>query len=248
MSRMFRFSLVALALVLVVTTFTQAGVPANGTPKKSFFPSDSKPFGQSYTEWSADWWRWALSIPPEYMPILDPTGDACAVGQHGPVWFLSGNFGGVSVRSCAVPADKALFFPLINCEWENIWIGQPILSLDELFALCALPGDPILTLEIDGVAPLPSTSSNPRDESLLDFRATAGPFDYSFPLNNLAAQPQGVYYPAISDGYWMMLKPLSPGAHTVRFTADNGFGFNLDVTYNLQVIALEGLCASPPCP
>jgi len=248
MSKIVRYSLVALALVSLAAAVAQAGVPANGTPKKDFFPPDSKPFGQSYAAWSADWWRWALSIPPEYMPIIDPTGDACAVGQHGPVWFLAGTFGGLAVRSCAVPANKALFFPLINCEWENVWVGQPVLTIEELYALCAPPGTPALTLEVDGASLLPSTSSNPKDLSLLDFRATSAVFDYSFPANNLAGQPQGVYYPAISDGWWMMLKPLTPGNHTVRFTADNGFGFNLDVTYNLQVIALEGLCASPPCP
>lgn len=35
------------------------------------------------------------------------------VGQHGSVWFLAGvfNSGAPTVRSCAVPKGKALFFP-----------------------------------------------------------------------------------------------------------------------------------------
>jgi hypothetical protein len=36
---------------------------------------------------------------------------------------------------------------------------------------------------------------------------------------------------AFSDGYWVMLNPLKPGAHTIRFK-----GGNIDVTYNLTVV------------
>jgi hypothetical protein len=254
-----RLSWIIVALVIVGATAAVAQVHVAQPPrdrerielavqKTQYYPPNSKPFGRTYREWSADWWRWALSIPPAYMPIIDPTGDSCAVGQHGPVWFLSGTFGETVVRHCAVPGGRALFFPLINCEWENIWVGQPILPINELYALCAPASIPVLTLEVDGVPLLPSEAVDPDDASLLDFRATADVFDYSLPLDNIAGQPQGVYYPAISDGWWMMLKPLAPGSHTLRFTASNDSGFYLDVTYELDVIALEGICASPPCP
>ena len=37
------------------------------------------------------------------------------VGQSGSVWFLAGIFGGGSAtRTCAVPAGKALYFPVLN--------------------------------------------------------------------------------------------------------------------------------------
>lgn len=51
---------------------------------------------------------------------------------------------------------------------------------------------------------------------------------------------------AVSDGYWIMLTPLSAGDHTVRFTgsfrdpeSDDLF-FGLDVTYELSVIGGQG--------
>jgi hypothetical protein len=41
---------------------------------------------------------------------------------------------------------------------------------------------------------------------------------------------------AVVDGYWLMLKPLSPGKHVIHFTASNATtGFALDVTYNVTV-------------
>ncbi len=63
---------------------------------------------------SGHWWQWALSIPAAINPITDATGEFAAVGQSGPVWYLAGNFGGTTVRTVTVPADKALFFPILN--------------------------------------------------------------------------------------------------------------------------------------
>jgi hypothetical protein len=42
---------------------------------------------------------------------------------------------------------------------------------------------------------------------------------------------------AASDGYWLMLEPLSPGTHTIEFggTAKNT-GFQLNVTYTITVV------------
>jgi NAD(P)-dependent dehydrogenase (short-subunit alcohol dehydrogenase family) len=48
----------------------------------------------------------------------------------GPVWFLAGSFGATVVRSCLVPAGKALFFPLVNQEWDNIVCVDPDTSYD----------------------------------------------------------------------------------------------------------------------
>lgn len=47
---------------------------------------------------------------------------------------------------------------------------------------------------------------------------------------------------SVSDGYWIMLPPLSRGNHTIRFTgsfrdpATGDLFFGLDVTYDLLVV------------
>jgi len=47
------------------------------------------------------------------------------------------------------------------------------------------------------------------------------------PPNNFEA---GSYFPAVDEGYYIMLAPLSPGNHTLHFGAPW-----LDITYNLVV-------------
>ena len=49
-------------------------------------------------------------------PLLDDTGEHSFVNQNGPVWFLAGTFGEGKCpkRKCAIPAGKAILFPVIN--------------------------------------------------------------------------------------------------------------------------------------
>src|SRR2546423_13002944 len=79
------------------------------------FPLDSEPYDLSYIEWTGKWWRWALCIPKSNNPLLDSTGEHCAEGQTGPVWFLAGTTCKIhsSERKCTIPSGKALLFPII---------------------------------------------------------------------------------------------------------------------------------------
>lgn len=87
--------------------------------KLALADEDRLPFLPALT---AHWWEWALSIPTGQNPMLDPTGEDCMIGQRGELWFLAGVFavnGGTVTRACSVPADKALFFPVINSFVNN---------------------------------------------------------------------------------------------------------------------------------
>ncbi|HEC19367.1 MAG TPA: hypothetical protein ENI97_08485 [Gammaproteobacteria bacterium] len=61
------------------------------------------------------WWQWAVSMPASESPVRDRMGDKCGVNQVGPVWFLAGGYGSSHIkRSCTLPSDKYIFFPVIN--------------------------------------------------------------------------------------------------------------------------------------
>ena len=75
----------------------------------------TKPEGQTYGRWAAEWWQWALGIPALVNPLTDTTGEDCAQRQVDSVWFLAGSMSSDPVvRTCEFPAGKSLFFPLIN--------------------------------------------------------------------------------------------------------------------------------------
>ena len=197
-------------------------------------------------EWSANWWQYILSIPSDTNPLLDRTGNNCTLVQHGPVWFFEGLTGvdgppnPVATRTCSIPENTTLFFPLINIVDINV-TNQPAAELRGEIAGC-LDAANSLSLAVDGQV------ISSKDLSRLRVRSV--PFVAVLPAGGVPTippTPAGIYSPAVDDGYYAMLRPLSVGQHTVHFTgatpgcdyAPTNFhidGWNLDVTYNLTVV------------
>jgi hypothetical protein len=47
--------------------------------------------------------------------------------------------------------------------------------------------------------------------------------------------PAGTYSPQVADGYYMLLAPLSVGAHTIVVHVISSLGFEYVITYNITV-------------
>lgn len=238
---------------------------AQGNPNPGVHPVNSKPYGLSYAEWSARWWQWILSIPADSTgapnPNLDATGKYCAEGQSGQVWFLAASFGTLPTpidRTCTVPVGKSILIPILNqadgaglldCGGPapydvpcaqftyNGKVGVPALYEEAKVS----QDNPSLTLSLDGV-PL---------EQLTAYRVQSPVFAYSMTTSNVISyllgvfglpgpEPAGTYYPAVSDGYWVMFTPLSAGHHTIHFEGVQAGGFATGgITYHLTIRAQD---------
>ncbi len=218
-------------LLVPVSQFALAQDPTNGLGNPAIFPTDSHPYGVSYSEWTAKWWQWAHSIPTQSNPQLDMTGEHCAQAQNqtGPVWFLAGTSGGSIERTCTVPSGKAILFPVVN----TINIRAASETDEELLAVAKSMADSVTTLEasINGV-PL---------QNLWNFRIQSPFFDVILPNDNIFGISSGSYR-AVADGYWVFLEPLPPGQHEIRFhgamvdpTAASTLNFETVVTYHVIV-------------
>jgi hypothetical protein len=188
---------------------------------------------------SAEWWQWTLSFPEAASPQLDVTGERCTVGQRGSVWFLVGNFGGTTTRSCSIPEGKTLFFPVINSinvDTPNVCgQGAVRMPLAELRALSVgfVDGATSLSVEVDGklVKQLRRVQSRVFEIALPEQNVFDAPCAFA------GGVPAGIYSPAVDDGIYVELQPLAIGSHTVHIHAENlAAEFVLDVTYNLTVV------------
>jgi hypothetical protein len=207
----------------------------------------SLPGGLSYPQWSAKWWQWFLSIPFPIHPFWDTTGAYCDVDQSGPVWFLAG---GSATRTCTVPARKMILFPLYNLEndypcpdpnfhpgpgqsleqfltigYGDIWGARQY--VDHITALSAsLDGIPVKDLTLP--------SEHPKYRATSPLFVFHGDRSLRVPLDPCI----GPLRMAVSDGYWIMLKPLPPGSHTLIFSStwtDPSGSYPGTTTYNLWI-------------
>src|SRR5215203_4555508 len=70
----------------------------------------------------AAWWQWALEEPTSQNPLVGSYDESTDTGEiqcdgsnSSGTWFLGGSFSTAPVdRTCTVPADTQLFFPVVN--------------------------------------------------------------------------------------------------------------------------------------
>ena len=189
-------------------------------------PPNSMAYGGKYSDWAAEWGQMMFSIPASENPITDDTGSKCVIGQRGPVWFLAGNFGGTTTRSCSIPEQNALFFPIINFTDINV-ANQTAKELRAEVQPCI---DSVTTLSV-------AVDGNFVQRLRERFFVRSEVFDVTFPEDGFL--DPGTYSPAIDDGFYVMLKPLSVGAHTLHFTGVSAGCFSVDVTYNLTIVPVS---------
>ena len=207
------------------------------------------------------WWKWILGIPAENSPVLDETGEDCAVDQKGPIWYLAGfagssegpPFGGSAERDCTIPEGKAILIPIFNvvcAEQTDAAVIKDVLGLQ--------PNDPIppsqlkeglirctdfymsfvdtKQFSIDGLAL--------EEDDFNDFKVVSPQFQIVYPEGNVFNQiPTNVKQKAVAQGYWILVTGLEPGEHTIEVVSGlSAFEFLTDVTYYLTI---EGKHTSP---
>ncbi len=228
-------NIIATLVVAAGLTISVSPPPAQaqGNPNPGIVPN-----GPKYEKLSALWWQWLFSIPAATNPGDDTTGANCAQSQGifgGNVWFLSGTSGGSATRSCAIPPGQFLFFPIVTVvtgsgvfDCDPTSPGSPGVPCDvaTLRAIAASFADNPLLLEasIDG-RPL---------QNLSDYRAQSPVFSITTPADSITGF-SGTFTPQVADGYYLLVTPLSPGAHTIRFRGIFNDGFDSEVTYFLTV-------------
>lgn len=203
---------------------------------------------KTYAGLGAEWWQWAVQVPAVDSPLFDPTGAKCRVGQEGTVWFLATTLGNgdpdvPTTRQCEIPGNTALFFPVINTAY---------------FAFLNDPPETRTAAAIRAAADSPCDTSTISNLSVtIDGRPVAKPgefatsveqsplFQAQLPTDNIfgadpSSIPDLVLSPAAHKGFYIYVKPLTPGSHTIEWTAtwECSWGpMNENMRYELNVLS-----------
>lgn len=235
------FAAIPVASAQATPAGTVSVVPINGTVG-----------GLTYGQLSEQWWQRAMAL------TADQFG-TCANEPSGQVFFLGESTGGTASSSCTVPAGKFIMFPVFNAEWSQAEAAAQFQLTGSICFINGVNGKPITgtdfkalsdcakTQVFKGLPPAGGTLEADVDgqtlPNLTDFRAPSPPPLFTF--TTVAGNPFGLC-PALgdcplttmaaSDGFWIILNPLSAGVHTLHFNANVPFfPFTSDVTYTLTV-------------
>jgi hypothetical protein len=233
-ARFLRFKVLVGLFAFIGAASAQADDP---TPRIA--PIDKKPAGQTYGRWAVEWQQWAVSIPAAVSPLLDTTGEHCAQRQVDKVWFLAGTFGpGPVTRTCTIPPGKSLFFPLISTAYFAFLNDAPDTRTEEFVRAAGSCTEPAtISVSIDDFkVPKPTRFFTGASGSQSPFFNAQLPPGNVFNLNETQAFELGLS-PSAEQGYYLFVRPLRAGTHTIRWIASGCTpGNSQDITYHLTVV------------
>ena len=224
-SRSRRFAAALAGLLLL------ANAASSLAEEPEVLPPSSLPYGYSYEEWSAKFWQWTLGQSADHLESLgDPgicSGPASRVRFMGPS-TIGGDVVHVGTNRVTVPAGTPLFFSVYSL-WQDK--GNCPLSAFTTFTAAQLAAFDqqswsavtLTSFTIDGIAV--DGMENPTNSV---FNVVSPPFSYTTAeKDNILAVELGAtclpgdftIYPAVAEGLYVMLAPLSPGKHVIHSLA-----------------------------
>ena len=222
--------------VLYMLLFSFVFPPVAGSTSVDIFPPGGKPYGLPYDKHIENFWKWTLGIPAKDNPINDPTGEKCATGQlntNSSVFYLAFNNGGISERTCKVPAGEGLFIPVMQVELSDK--DTPGATVEELKLSAKTDQDSVNSLY------LKIGDKEYNFDDLRKYRTDTDGFDVDYADNGIFGIVEGGPTKAVADGYYIMTDPLPKGNHTVHYKSslsclDPGCAepnFAQDIKYNI---------------
>lgn len=225
------------SIILAAALMPVMFATVSATATAQVLPLEARAYGKTYGQWTVAYWQWALSIPFANNPWAnDSTGEFAGVGQQGPVWFLGGTLGDSVTRMFTMPPGKAIFMPVnqwifgaavFDCEPSVPGVTCQVPTL-RAAAGAAAAGVFNMAVSIDG-----NLVNNP-----FHFHAVSpSSFSVTLPEGNVPGLPAGTYAPHVSDGYYLMLSPLTVGLHSILVHVESsaGGGIAYDIAYFINV-------------
>lgn len=184
--------------------YTVSANVAGGSKIDWIVPIYKKVAGASLPDWATRYWAWLLPKAPERSATEDTTGEFCADGQSGPVWYLAGADAKSHItRNCHIARGKYLLLPaLAQMVYRTKGEGECARYERERIAEQASFSVRATYIVLDGE----------RFDGLDDFR----------PFTPKCTSIRGTLGEVVVDdaiffGSWVMLQPLPPGEHVISF-------------------------------
>jgi len=188
-----------------------------------FYSKGELPFGISYGDWIAKYWNWDLSIPldPKTNDFLGLKENGCLVHRENSTVMLADTAaGGIWNQKCTISHNAGILIPIWTGECDQgtkafeTYSFKQLLDCARGFDLGKVRGqvkvDNIPVATLDALDYKTNIMNNVTEVYSNQFNAT-------IPINSHVIVERYGTFPAAAHGWFVFLKPLQPGTHTVYY-------------------------------
>jgi len=188
-----------------------------------FYSKGESPFGISYSDWITKYWNWDLSIPldPKINDFLGLKENGCLVHRENSTVMLADTAaGGIWNQKCTISHNAGILIPIWTGECDQgtkafeTYSFKQLLDCARGFDLGKVRGqvkvDNIPVATLDALDYKTNIMNNVTEVYSNQFNAT-------IPINSHVIVEQYGTFPAAAHGWFVFLKPLPPGNHTVYY-------------------------------
>lgn len=247
---MARFATLRLGILLSLVSVYYLGFsPATGY-KLEVFPEGESPFGISQADWIARWWNWSfpIGIDPETGSFAGLKQNGCLMHNENSIVMLVDTAAGDKwTQDCNISHSQGILIPIWTGECNKAEKQCGNYSYEQLkksardFDLGKVKGevkvDNIPIANLDVLDYKTNIKENVSEVFTEVFNATITE------AGHITGTEKSGIFPAAAHGWFVFLKPLAPGNHTVYYknsvepTTLSGAGNNnnAEITYHLKV-------------
>jgi len=215
------FSIVTFVTIIIISGYFTPLTGADGND----FSMNAKPNGKPLEEWAKEYWQWNIGLPPGDIPKdVNTNLDKCIVGsdQLRTMTFLFSPYDLTYSSKCNISPEHPVLVPLLIGECDPT-VSEPRTKtgkIEDLWA-CARDADEGLIaweVSLDNRVLFKKAGNEEVNIGLKDkiLVRNSSIFNMTIPKVNRYEVDAGIY-PAVVDGYYLILKPLTPGEHALSY-------------------------------
>jgi hypothetical protein len=238
-----------LYILLSVISIYLISLPFASGANIDVFSKNESPFGTTHEDWVAKWWNWSfpIGIDPETNDWAGLKQNGCLMHkENSMVMLVDTAAAGEWTQNCKISSSDGILIPIWTGECNKAEKECQTYSFEQLkkaargFDLGKIKGEvkvdnsPIAKLDV--VDYTTNINENVSEVYTKEFNATIPE------AGHIPSEKSGIF-PAAAHGWFVFLKPLEPGDHTVYYensvlpTTLSGAGNvnTAQITYHLKV-------------